>query len=122
MADTPWFFPPLRQHIPGVVEAAEGAIAAVMRPSVIDRKYKLLMTLALDIAAGAPLGVQHMADLCRAAGATEAEIGDTLSVAFMHGALRRLAVGSLALDGVTAPTIDQLRDRTGGVGTASAPR
>lgn len=52
----------------------------IMNQGVLERKIKLLISLAVDVFAGSP-GVKPLAEAARQAGATEAEILETLQLA-----------------------------------------
>lgn len=70
---------------------------ACYRPGALDVKHKLLIALALDIAAGADEGVQMLAARAREAGATEDEILDVVQVCYSVGGLGRIATAKHAL-------------------------
>jgi alkylhydroperoxidase/carboxymuconolactone decarboxylase family protein YurZ len=56
--------------------------AMVYGPGVVPPKYKILMAMAFDAAAGADRGVAALAQRAMKAGATREEIAETLRVAF----------------------------------------
>lgn len=76
--------------------AAEIREAAYYRPGALDVKTKLLVALALDIAAGAEEGVRTLAARARAAGATDAEILDVAQICYSVGGLQRLSTAARA--------------------------
>lgn len=69
---------------------------AYYTPGALDVKTKLLIALALDIAAGAEEGVRTLAARARAAGATDAEILDVAQVCYSVGGLQRLSTAAKA--------------------------
>ncbi len=71
--------------------------AAYYTPGALDVKTKILIALALDIAAGAELGVKTLAARARAAGATDAEILDVAQVCYSVAGLQRLATALQAM-------------------------
>ena len=94
----PPFLAELATHRPEFVAlAAEIRERAYYTPGALDAKTKLLIALALDIAAGAEEGVKTLAARARAAGATQDEILDVLQVCYSVGGLQRLSSGAKAL-------------------------
>ena len=66
---------------------AEGAIPA---------KYKILMTMLVDALMAHPEGVATIANRARAAGASEAEITETVEVAYLFGGTPALVTATNA--------------------------
>jgi alkylhydroperoxidase/carboxymuconolactone decarboxylase family protein YurZ len=56
-----------------------------LRDGAIPAKYKILMTMIVDALLSHPDGVANIANRARAAGATEAEINETVEVAYLFG-------------------------------------
>ena len=67
--------------------AADGALSA---------KVKILMTMLCDSILAHPDGVANIAQRARAAGATDAEIAETVGVAFIMGGMPGLVTGANA--------------------------
>ena len=67
--------------------AADGALSA---------KVKILMTMLCDAILAPPDGVANIAQRARAAGATDAEIAETVGVAFIMGGMPGLVTGANA--------------------------
>ena len=68
----------------------------VMTEGALSVKTKTLMTLLTDALLAHPDGVAGIAKRARAMGATDAEITETLAVAFLAGGLPALVTGSNA--------------------------
>jgi alkylhydroperoxidase/carboxymuconolactone decarboxylase family protein YurZ len=69
-------------------EFASGYLAQrerVLKDGAIPAKYKILMTMIVDAIQAHPDGVANIANRARAAGATEAEINETVEVAYLFG-------------------------------------
>jgi alkylhydroperoxidase/carboxymuconolactone decarboxylase family protein YurZ len=64
---------------------------------VIPKKYKLLIAMAFDAAHGAVLGVRALAQQAINEGATEAEIAETLRVAYHLSGVGTLYTASAGL-------------------------
>ena len=81
--------PELMKQVNGVREkiTAEGALSA---------KTKTLMMMLVDALQGHNDGVAGIANRARALGATEAEIAETLAVAFLMGGMPALVTGANA--------------------------
>jgi alkylhydroperoxidase/carboxymuconolactone decarboxylase family protein YurZ len=56
--------------------------AKAYEPGALSQKQKLLIALAIDASKGAVNGVRSLARFAKTAGATHAEIADTLSVVY----------------------------------------
>jgi alkylhydroperoxidase/carboxymuconolactone decarboxylase family protein YurZ len=66
----------------------------------LPRKFKLLVAMAFDAAAGAEGGVRSLANAALAAGATKEEIAETLRVAYHLTGVGTLYTASRGLRGV----------------------
>ena len=77
--------------------AAEIRERSYYTPGALEVKTKLLIALALDIAAGAEDGVKTLAARAKTAGATEDEILDVVQVCYSVAGLQRLSTGVKAL-------------------------
>jgi len=71
---------------------------AYYTPGALSIKHKLLIALALDIAAGAEEGVRLLAARAREAGASDEEILDVVQVCYSVGGLGRLSTAAKAFD------------------------
>ena len=75
----------LQQRDPQFTEMYLAQREHVLRDGAIPAKYKLLMTMIVDAIMTHPDGVAAIANRARAAGATEAEIKETVEVAYLFG-------------------------------------
>jgi alkylhydroperoxidase/carboxymuconolactone decarboxylase family protein YurZ len=82
--------PAIMQHLKDI----EGLIYG---DGALPRKTKLLIALALDAAHGAANGVRALAAAAMRAGATKAEIGEALRVAYHLSGVGALYTGSIGL-------------------------
>jgi alkylhydroperoxidase/carboxymuconolactone decarboxylase family protein YurZ len=57
----------------------------ILGDGAIPAKYKILMTLVVDAIQSHPDGVANIANRARGAGASEAEIQETVEVAYLFG-------------------------------------
>jgi alkylhydroperoxidase/carboxymuconolactone decarboxylase family protein YurZ len=83
-------------------EAVERVHELTYAPGALDTKTKILITLALDIAAGEDKGAEILGERARREGATEEEILEVLKVCFTVMGSQGLAVGVNALAKVQA--------------------
>jgi alkylhydroperoxidase/carboxymuconolactone decarboxylase family protein YurZ len=72
----------------------------IMKDGAIPAKYKILMTLVVDAITAHPGGCATIADRARSAGASEAEINETIEVAYLFGGTPALvtALNAVSLD------------------------
>jgi alkylhydroperoxidase/carboxymuconolactone decarboxylase family protein YurZ len=70
----------------------------------LPRKFKLLVAMAFDAAAGAEGGVRALANAALQAGATQEEIAETLRVAYHLTGVGTLYTASRALKSVVQET------------------
>ena len=82
---------------PQLVEHMKGEDDWAFRDGALTRKVKLLIAIAYDAAHGAQAGVTSLARQAVAAGATKAEIGEALRVAYVLSGIGSVFVGSAAL-------------------------
>ena len=68
----------------------------VLKDGAIPAKYKILMTMIVDAILAHPNGCAVLADRARAAGATEAEINETVQVAYLFGGTPALVTATNA--------------------------
>ena len=71
---------------------------ALYTPGALDVKTKLLMAFALDAAAGQESGARILLGRAREAGATQAEIDETLRVLYSVGGLQNLTLALRLLE------------------------
>ena len=80
----PWLAT-LQQRDPQFTEMYLAQRQRVLQDGAIPAKYKILMTMIVDALLSHPDGVANIANRARAAGATEAEINETVEVAYLFG-------------------------------------
>jgi alkylhydroperoxidase/carboxymuconolactone decarboxylase family protein YurZ len=80
----PWI-EPLQQRDPEFVASYVAQRERILKDGAIPAKYKLLMTMLVDALQSHPDGVAAIAGRARAAGATEAEIQETVEVTYLFG-------------------------------------
>ena len=68
----------------------------VLADGAIPAKYKILMTMLVDALMAHPEGVATIANRARAAGASEAEITETVEVAYLFGGTPALVTATNA--------------------------
>jgi alkylhydroperoxidase/carboxymuconolactone decarboxylase family protein YurZ len=77
-----------------------GGHRLIYADGALPAKFKLLLAMAFDAAQGAESGVRALACQALAAGATRAEIAETLRVAFQLTGIGTIYTASHALKGV----------------------
>src|ERR671936_3167426 len=87
MAQTalPAWIQQLQQRDPKFAETYLAQREHVLKDGAIPAKYKILMTMIVDAIPAHADGVANIANRARAAGATEAEINETVEVAYLFG-------------------------------------
>jgi alkylhydroperoxidase/carboxymuconolactone decarboxylase family protein YurZ len=80
----PWI-QPLQHRDPKFVESYMSQRDAILKDGAIPAKYKHLMTMLVDALQSHPDGVMNIANRARAAGASEAEIQETVAVTYLFG-------------------------------------
>jgi alkylhydroperoxidase/carboxymuconolactone decarboxylase family protein YurZ len=80
----PWI-QPLQKRDPEFVDSYVAQRERILRDGAIPAKYKILMTLSVDAIQSHPDGVANIANRARGAGASEAEIQETVEVAYLFG-------------------------------------
>ena len=80
----PWI-KALHERDPQFVESYMGQRERILRDGAIPAKYKHLMTMLVDALQSHPDGVANIANRARGAGASEAEIQETVEVAYLFG-------------------------------------
>ena len=84
------------KHSPEVLKQVTGLREAVMTDGALSIKTKTLMTMLCDALLAHPDGVANIAKRARSLGASDAEIAETLGVAFLMGGLPGLVTGANA--------------------------
>ena len=87
MAQTalPEWLQKLQQRDPRFADTYIAQREHILQDGAIPAKYKILMTMIVDALTAHPDGVANIANRARAAGATEAEINETVGVAYLFG-------------------------------------
>jgi alkylhydroperoxidase/carboxymuconolactone decarboxylase family protein YurZ len=80
----PWI-QTLQQRAPDFAKSYLAQREQILRDGAIPAKYKHLMTMLVDALQAHPDGVANIANRARAAGATEAEIVETVEVTYLFG-------------------------------------
>ena len=69
----------------------------ILKDGAIPAKYKILMTMVVDAIMAHSEGCSSLADRARTAGASEAEINETIEVAYLFGGTPALVTATSAL-------------------------
>jgi alkylhydroperoxidase/carboxymuconolactone decarboxylase family protein YurZ len=75
----------LQERNPEFTETYLAQRERALQDGAIPAKYKILMTMIVDALLSHPDGVANIANRARAAGATEAEINETVEVIYLFG-------------------------------------
>ena len=86
----------LEHHAPAVLKDVTATRESVLTDGALSLKVKTLMTMLCDALLGHGDGVAAIANRAREAGATEAEIAETVGVAFLFGGMPALVTGANA--------------------------
>lgn len=86
----------LGEYAPELLNGMNGLRESVLVEGALSLKTKTLMMMLCDALLAHPDGVANIAKQARELGASEAEIAETLAVAFMMGGLPGLVTGSSA--------------------------
>jgi alkylhydroperoxidase/carboxymuconolactone decarboxylase family protein YurZ len=84
-AQLPPWIQPLQKRDPQFVDSYVAQRERILGDGAIPAKYKILMTLVVDAIQSHPDGVANIANRARSAGASEAEIQETVEVAYLFG-------------------------------------
>jgi alkylhydroperoxidase/carboxymuconolactone decarboxylase family protein YurZ len=87
----------LQKLDPELMAHLQAADALIFADGALPRKFKLLVAMAFDAAAGAEGGVRALAQAALQAGATQEEIAETLRVAYHLTGVGTLYTASRAL-------------------------
>jgi alkylhydroperoxidase/carboxymuconolactone decarboxylase family protein YurZ len=93
---TPPWIAALQQRDPQFAESYLAQRERILRDGAIPAKYKILMTMVVDALLSHPDGVATIANRARAAGASEAEILETVEVAYLFGGTPALVTATNA--------------------------
>jgi alkylhydroperoxidase/carboxymuconolactone decarboxylase family protein YurZ len=88
---------PLQKLDPELIAHLQATDPLVFADGALPRKFKLLVAMAFDAAAGAEGGVRALANAALQAGATRQEIAETLRVAYHLTGVGTLYTASRAL-------------------------
>ena len=88
----------LKDNAPQLAEDVNVLRDHVLVDGALPLKVKVLMTMLCDALLAHPEGVANIANRARAVGATEAEIAETIGVAFVMGGTPALVTGCNAFD------------------------
>jgi alkylhydroperoxidase/carboxymuconolactone decarboxylase family protein YurZ len=88
----PWMAT-LEKHTPELSKAVKGLEEMVQVDSALPAKTKILMMMLCDALVAHSDGVAALAGQARAAGASDAEIAETLEVALLMGGLPGIVTG-----------------------------
>jgi len=89
----------LREQDPELYRLAQQTRAHVMRNGALSAKTKTLMAMLCDAVRDRHAAVPFLADMARSQGASEAEIAETLAVAYWIGGVHALNTGAEAFRG-----------------------
>ncbi|MBI4287813.1 MAG: carboxymuconolactone decarboxylase family protein [Chloroflexi bacterium] len=95
----PWYMEALEKRDPEFAQMLGSLMAKVNSPGALDAKTKTLITLALDAAGYHRDGVVALAKRARAQGASDAEIWETIRLAYVVGGFPGLTTGLAAFEG-----------------------
>jgi alkylhydroperoxidase/carboxymuconolactone decarboxylase family protein YurZ len=95
-ATVPPWIATLQQRDPQFADSYLAQRERILRDGAIPAKYKILMTMVVDALLSHPDGVATIANRARAAGASEAEITETVEVAYLFGGTPALVTATNA--------------------------
>jgi alkylhydroperoxidase/carboxymuconolactone decarboxylase family protein YurZ len=92
----------LQRSNPQLADMYLAQSSKILKDGAIPAKYKILMTLIVDAIMAHPEGCSAIAKRARAAGASEAEINETIEVAYLFGGTPALvtAINALSTEGL----------------------
>ena len=83
----------IEENAPQLYQDVTSVREHVLSEGALPLKVKVMMTMLCDALLGHDDGVKNFANRARAVGATEAEIAETVGVAFVMGATPALVTG-----------------------------
>ena len=86
----------LEKSAPALLKDVTKVRESVLTDGALSMKVKTLMTMLCDALLAHPSGVATIANRARAMGASEAEIAETVGVAFLMGGMPAMVTGSSA--------------------------
>lgn len=86
----------LEKHVPEINKKMTELREAIQKEGALSLKTKTLMMMLCDALLGHADGVANIARRARTLGASEAEIAETVAVAFMMGGMPGLVTGANA--------------------------
>jgi alkylhydroperoxidase/carboxymuconolactone decarboxylase family protein YurZ len=86
----------LEKNVPELSKQISGVRESVQKDGALSAKTKILMMMLCDALLGHADGVANIARQARSLGASEAEISETVAVAFLMGGLPGLVTGANA--------------------------
>jgi alkylhydroperoxidase/carboxymuconolactone decarboxylase family protein YurZ len=86
----------LEKNVPELSKQISGVRESVQKDGALSAKNKILMMMLCDALLGHADGVANIARQARSLGASEAEISETVAVAFLMGGLPGLVTGANA--------------------------
>ena len=94
--EKPFFVEALEHHDPDLLRQMNAVQDFAGKEGALPAKIKTLMSMLVDAILGHPDGVKAIAERARAQGATEAEIAETVRMAFSCGGMPGLVTGTHA--------------------------
>jgi len=94
--DKPFFVEALEKNDPQLLRQMNSLQDFVSKEGALPAKIKTLMSMLGDAILGHPEGVKAIAERARAQGATEAEITETVRIAFFCAGMPGLVTGTFA--------------------------
>jgi alkylhydroperoxidase/carboxymuconolactone decarboxylase family protein YurZ len=94
--DKPFFVEALEKNDPQLLRQMTSLQDFVSKDGALPAKIKTLMSMLGDAILGHPEGVKAIAERARAQGATEAEIAETVRMAFFCAGMPGLVTGTCA--------------------------
>ena len=94
----PWFIEALEKNDAKMLEQLESVEGLAGADGALSAKVKTLMSLLADAILAHPDGVKALAEKARAQGASEAQIVETVRMAFLCGGLPALVTATHAFD------------------------
>ena len=86
----------IEENAPQLYQDVTSVREHVLSEGALPLKVKVMMTMLCDALLGHDDGVKNIANRARAVGATEAEIAETVGVAFVMGGTPALVTGANA--------------------------
>lgn len=93
MAGVPKFAEAYAEFDPELLKRVQDITDLALEPGALDRKTKLLITLALDTLKGAAEGVRVLAEQARKTGATDEELAEAVRIAYYVAGMDALKTG-----------------------------